>query len=126
MGSVERGLGVLIESFSEFLQRLFEGNSNNEPSEKELEKILMTQGNLSVKETLELPFSKLLIKLKNIDTKNLDRLIVHLYNEMLEDKTNTPERLENTIMQLVSYLDDERDEFSLDRNNIKNSLLHKK
>ncbi len=126
MGSVERGLGVLIESFSEFLQRLFEGNGNNEPSEKELEKTLMTQGNLSIKETLELPFSKLLIKLKNIDTKNLDRLVVHLYNEILEDKTNTPERLENTIMQLVSYLDDERDGFSLARNNIKNSLLHKK
>ena len=126
MGSVERGLGFLIESFSEFLQRLFEGNGNNEPSEKELEKTLMTQGNLSIKETLELPFSKLLIKLNNIDTENLDRLVIHLYNEMLEDKTNTPERLENTIMQLVSYLDDERNGFSLDRNNIKNSLLHKK
>ncbi|NAY93503.1 hypothetical protein GTQ34_16470 [Muricauda sp. JGD-17] len=126
MGSFERGLGVLIESFSEFLQRLFEGNGNNEPNEKELEKILMTQGNLSLKESMELPFSKLLIKLKNVDTKNLDRLVVHLYDKMLEAKTKKPERLENTIMKLVSYLDDERDEFSLDRNNIKNSLLHKK
>ena len=126
MGSFERGLGVLIESFSEFLQRLFEGNGNNEPSEKELEKTLMMQGNLSLKEFMELPFSKLLIKLKNIDTRNLDRLVVHLYDEMLEDKTDSPKRLENTIMELVSYLDDERDEFSFDRNNIKNSLLHKK
>ena len=126
MGSFERGLGFLIESFSEFLQRLFEGNGNNEPNEKELEKKLMTQGNLSLKEAQELPFSKLLVKLNNIDTRNLDRLVVHLYEEMLEDKTNTPERLEKTIIQLVSYLDDERDEFSLDRNNIKNSLLHKK
>ena len=126
MSSFERGLGVLVESFSEFLQRLFEGNGNNEPSEKELEKTLMTQGNLSLKESMELPFSKLHIKLKNIDTRNLDRLVVHLYDEMLEDKTDTPERLENTIMELVSYLDGERDEFSLDRNNIKNSLLHKK
>ena len=126
MGSVERGLGVLIESFSEFLQRLFEGNGNNEPSEKKLEKILMTQGNLSIKEILNLPFSKQLTKLKNIDTKNLDRLVAHLYNKMLEDKTNTLERLENTILQLISYLDDERGGFSLDRNNIKNSLLHKK
>lgn len=126
MASFERGLGILIESFSEFLQRLFEGNGNNEPNKKELEKTLITQGNLSIKEIMEMPFSKLLIKLKNVDTKNLDRLVVHLYDKMLEDKTNTPERLENTIMQLVRYLDDERDEFSLDRKNVKNSLLHKK
>ena len=123
MGSFERGLGVLIESFSEFLQRLFEGNGNNESSEKQLEKTLMTQGNLSLKEALELPFSKLIIKLKNIDTKHLDGLVVYLYDEMLKDKINSPKRLENTILELVNYLDDERDEFSLERNNVKNSLL---
>lgn len=126
MGSIERGLGVLIESFSEFLQRLFEGNGNNEPNDKRLEKTLIIQGDLSLNETLELPFSKLIIKLKNIDTKHLDRLVVYLYDKMLKDKINSPKRLENTIMELVSYLDDERNAFSLDRNNIKNSLLHKK
>lgn len=52
MGSFERGLGVLIESFSEFLQRLFEGNGNSKPNEKELEKLLRSQGNLTLKETL--------------------------------------------------------------------------
>ena len=127
MGSFERGLGVLIESFSEFLQRLFEGDGTNEPSEKELQKSLLTQGNLTLKEAQELPFSRLIIKLKDIDTKHLDRLAVFLYDKMLEDKTSPlGKRLENTILQLVSYLNDERDEFSLERNNIKNSLLHKK
>lgn len=124
MGSTERGLGILIESFADFLQRLFEGNGNMEPSEKELEKALIAQGNLTLKETLELPFSKWLIKLKNINTKELDRLVVHLYGKIINDKSNSVERLERTIIQLINYLDDERDEFSLERNNIKNSLLH--
>jgi len=124
MGSTERGLGILIESFADFLQRLFEGNGSMEPNEKELEKALIAQGNLTLKETLELPFSKWLIKLKNINTKELDRLNVHLYGKMINDKTNSVERLERTIIQLINYLDNERDEFSLERNNIKNSLLH--
>jgi len=126
MGATERGLGILIDSFADFLQRLFEGNGNMEPSEKELEKALIAQGNLTLKETLELPFSKWLIKLKNINTKELDRLNVHLYDKMINDKTNSVERLERTILQLINYLDDERDEFSLERNNIKNSLIHNK
>lgn len=124
MGSTERGLGILIESFADFLQRMFEGNGNLEPSEKELEKALKAQGNLTLKETLELPFSKWLIKLKNINAKELDRLVVHLYGKMINDKTNSVERLERTIIHLINYLDNERDEFCLERNNIKNSLLH--
>jgi len=126
MGATERGLGILIESFADFLQRLFEGNGNMEPSEKALEKALIAQGNLTLEETLGLPFSKWLIKLKNINTKELDRLNVHLYDKMINDKTNSVERLERTILQLINYLDNERDEFSLERNNIKNSLLHNK
>ncbi|MFC4219198.1 hypothetical protein [Flagellimonas marina] len=126
MGSTERELGILIESFADFLERLFEGNGNIEPSEKELEKLLIYQGNLSLNETLELSFSKLLIKLKNINTKELDRLAVFLYGKMINDKTNSVERLKRTIIQLMNYLDDERDEFSLERNNINNSLLHNK
>ncbi|MDC6363644.1 MULTISPECIES: hypothetical protein [Flavobacteriaceae] len=126
MGSTERGLGILIESFADFLQRLIEGNGNMEPSEKELEKALIAQGNLTLKETLKLPFSNWSIKLKNINTKELDRLAVHLYGKMMNDKTNSVERLERTIIQLISYLDGERNEFSLERNNIKNSLLHSK
>ncbi|MBO0323658.1 hypothetical protein J0X14_15215 [Muricauda sp. CAU 1633] len=126
MGLTERGLGILIESFADFLQRLFEGNGNMEPSEEELEKALIAQGNLTLKETLELPFSKWLIKLKNINTKDLDKLNVHLYGKIINDKTNSVERLERTILQLINYLDDERDEFSLERNNIKNTLLHNK
>ena len=124
MGATERGLGILIESFAGFLQRLFEGNGNTEPGEKELEEALIAQGNLTLKETLELPFPKLLIKLKNINTKELDSLIVHLYVKMVNDKTNSVVRLERTIIQLINFLDDERNEFSLERNNIKNSLLH--
>lgn len=126
MGLVERGLGVLIETFSEFLQRLFEGNGNNEPSEEQLEKMLKAQGNLSLKEALELSSSKLLVKLRKIDTKHLDGLVVYLYDEMLKENIIPRERLRNTLKQLIIYLDNERDEFSLDRNNIKNSLLHEK
>ena len=126
MGSVEKGLGVLIETLSEFLQRLFEGNGNNEPNEQQLEKALKAQGNLFLTEALELPFSKLLVKIRKIDTKHLDRLVVYLYDTMLKDKINPQERLGNTIKQLIIYLDEERDVFSLDRNNIKNSLLHDK
>jgi len=124
MGAKHKVLGILIESFSDFLQRLFEGNGTNEPNEKELEKSLKTQGNLTLKETLELPFPKLLVKLKKINTEDLDRLVVHLYHKMIEDRTYPTERLENIIMQMVNYLDKERDVFSLERNNVKNSLLH--
>ncbi|WP_431163006.1 hypothetical protein [Flagellimonas beolgyonensis] len=124
MGATERGLGILIESFADFLQRLFEGNGNTEPSEKELEKELIAQGNLRLKETLELPFSKLLIKLKKINTKELDRLVVFLYGKMINDKSYSVKLLERTIIQLINFLDEERNEFSLERNNIKNSLLH--
>ena len=102
MGTTERGLGILIESFADFLQRLFEGNGNMESSVKELEKALIAQGNLTLKETLELPFSKWLIKLKNINTKELDSLNVHLYDKMINDKTNSVERLERTILQLIN------------------------
>ena len=125
MGSLEKGLGILIVSFSDFLRRLFEGNGDTTPSEKELKRVLNLQANLTLKETLEVPFEKMFSNLEKLKTKDLDRLIIYLYNQFIEKKTDSPERLKKTIVQLVKYLDKERKGYSLDRSNIKNSLLHK-
>lgn len=125
MGSLEKGLGILIVSFSDFLRRLFEGKDDTTPSEKELKRVLNLQANLTLKETLEVPFEKMFSNLEKLKTKDLDRLIIYLYNQFIEKKTDSPERLKKTIVLLVKYLDEEREGYSLDRSNIKNSLLHK-
>ena len=125
MGSLEKGLGILIVSFSDFLRRLFEGKDDTTPSEKELKRVLNLQTNLTLKETLEVPFEKMFSNLEKLKTKDLDRLIIYLYNQFIEKKTDSPERLKKTIVLLVKYLDEEREGYSLDRSNIKNSLLHK-
>lgn len=109
------------------MQRLFEGNGQEELDEKDLQKILLTQGNLSIKEVIEIPFFDLKIKLDKINTKILDRLIIFLYrttDKKYENHKLLKEHLYSRIMELIIYLELNRKEFSLERNNIKNSLQH--
>ena len=123
-----QGLQILIEELADFLQRLFEGNGQDDLDVKDFPKILLTQTNLTIKEVIEIPFSDLKIKLDRINTNVLDHLVIFLYqttNKKYETHKLLKEHLYNRIMELIIYLELNRKEFSLERNNIKNSLGHR-
>ncbi|SNZ00969.1 hypothetical protein [Flagellimonas pacifica] len=126
--SIARALGVLIESFSDFLQRLFEGNGQVESNERDLKNSLKNQAELKVDDLLVAPWSNLRPKLDKLDTKILDRAILFIYNKAISTdsstRTNSDKTTDLRILDLIEYLDINRTEFSLDRNNIKNSLQH--
>ncbi|WP_286812488.1 MULTISPECIES: hypothetical protein [unclassified Maribacter] len=121
--STYRALGILIESFSDFLQRIFEGNGQVKLDKEDLKNSLKRQAHLEIDDLLFLPWLNLQSKLDKVDTKTLDQVILYLYGKV----SNENKRSRTTdlrILDLIKYLDTNRTEFSLDRNNIKNSLQH--
>jgi len=124
-GGSARGIGVLVEYFSEFLQRLFEGNGVEELSKKKLNKLLKSQGSLTFDDMINMSWGNLSPKLDEIDTKTLDQFIQFSYEKFVIEKKESNKQLEKRIFQLIDYLDSEREGFSLERNNIRNSIAHK-
>ncbi|MEO9479638.1 MAG: hypothetical protein ABJO28_15005 [Maribacter dokdonensis] len=121
--STYRALGILIESFSDFLQRIFEGNGQVKLDKEDLKNSLKRQAHLEIDDLLFSPWLNLQSKLDKVDTKTLDQVILYLYGKV----SNENKRSRTTdlrILDLIKYLDTNRTEFSLDRNNIKNSLQH--
>ena len=128
-----RWLGELILEFSEFLQRLFESSEDEESSVKKI-KDTLNQSNLTISDFAEKPISKLKTKLEQIDSRTLDLIVVFLYEQSQKENENlkkgdlkgikSTENLNSRISELIEYLNIERKTFSLDRNNIKNSLEH--
>ena len=132
--SIARALGLVIEIFSDFLQRLFEGVGQTELKEKELVNSLHSQGDITIGQLLKLPISELRPKLDKVDTNLLDGILVLLFEKSnnssgLKDCENlmnglTNQQLKTKAVELIEYLNSTRTEFSLERNNIKNSLQH--
>jgi hypothetical protein len=125
MSGSARGIGVLVEYFSEFLQRLFEGNGVEELSKKKLNKLLKSQGNLTFDDLINMSLGNLTPKLDEIDTETLDQFIQFSYEKFVIEKKESSKQLEKRIFELIDYLDSEREGFSLERNNIRNSIAHK-
>lgn len=124
-GGSARGIRVLVEYFSEFLQRLFEGNGVEELSKKKLNKLLKSQGSLTFDDMINMSWGNLSPKLDEIDTKTLDQFIQFSYEKFVIEKKESNKQLEKRIFQLIDYLDSEREGFFLERNNIRNSIAHK-
>ncbi|OWW23194.1 hypothetical protein B4Q04_21800 [Zobellia sp. OII3] len=128
-----RMLGVLVEEFSEFLQRLFEGKEDKETSTRKIKETL-SQLDLTIADIAKKPISTIKVKLEKIDSEILDLIVVFLYqtsqnDNEAQDKHSLTElkslkNLNFQIMELIKYLDLERKTFSLERSNIKNSLQH--
>ncbi|RYC52670.1 hypothetical protein [Flagellimonas olearia] len=125
MSGSARGIGVLVEYFSEFLQRLFEGNGVEELSKKKLNKLLKSQGSLTFDDMINMSWGNLSPKLDEIDKKTLDQFVQFSYEKFVIEKKESNRQLEKRIFQLIDYLDSEREGFSLERNNIRNSIAHK-
>ncbi|MDC6363327.1 MULTISPECIES: hypothetical protein [Flavobacteriaceae] len=125
MSGSARGIGVLVEYFSEFLQRLFKGNGVEELSKKKLNKLLKSQGNLTFDDMINMSWGNLAPKLDEIGTKALDQFVQFSYEKFVIEKKESNKQLEKRIFQLIDYLDSEREGFSLERNNIRNSIAHK-
>lgn len=132
--SIARLLGLAVEAFSEFLQRLIEGNRQAELKEKKLIDSLYAQGGLTLEQLLKQPISELKSKLDKVDTGLLDKILVLIF-EKANNRTEAPKsenssdnltnkHLKIKSAELIEYLDFNRKEYSLERNNIKNSLQH--
>ncbi|HAF75771.1 MAG TPA: hypothetical protein DCG42_00485, partial [Maribacter sp.] len=77
-----RALGILIESFSDFLQRIFEGNGQVKLDKEDLKNSLKRQAHLEIDDLLFLPWLNLQSKLDKVDTKTLDQVILYLYGKV--------------------------------------------
>src|SRR5690625_1395511 len=123
--SIARALGLVIETFSDFLQRLFEGVGQTELKDKELVNSLHSKGEITIGQLLKLPISELRPKLDKVDTNLLDGILVLLFEKSnnssgLKDCENlmnglTNQQLKTKAVELIEYLNSTRTEFSLER-----------
>lgn len=131
--TVYDGYGLMIEKFSECIEWLFEKKEKTELAKMvDLNSILNNQFNYSIIEISENLFDDVKIKLEQIDIYILDEIISTLYNALISKNDNqifkrlkSNAKLDDRIMELILFDEFKFNKLSLERNNIKNSLLER-
>ena len=124
-------IGLLIEKFQEFLEYIFEPKKKTNLEELEdLNKLLKSKYDLSILEILENDFNIISLKLKNVENETIDKMIVFLFNLKINNKNPKflskfdSVKMNNRLLVLIDFMNNKTQKISLERSNIKNSLLH--
>lgn len=124
-------IGLLVEKFIELLEWLIEPKKKTEIEELlEMDTYLKLKFNLSIKEITEFDFEKIAAKLRKIEVSVLDNLILLIFR--CAENKNEPNfftklnrrNLNVRLMELIEFVEENNNNFSLERNNLKNSLQH--
>ena len=121
----------MIEKFQEFLEYILEPKVKTNSEELEdLNNLLKSKHDLSILEILENDFNIITLKLKNVENETIDKIIVFLFNLKVNNKIPTflskldSVKMYNRLLELIDLMDNRTQKISLERSNIKNSLLH--
>lgn len=121
----------MIEKFQEFHEYILEPKVKTNSEELEdLNNLLKSKHDLSILEILENDFNIITLKLKNVENETIDKIIVFLFNLKVNNKIPTflskvdSVKMYNRLLELIVLMDNRTQKISLERSNIKNSLLH--
>jgi len=123
---------LMILKLSEFMEFLF--RKKNKPLSDELIDLnheLINNYKLSIFDISENNFDDLELKLELVDKYVLDKIIFSFYkvtysenDTIMIQKLKTNKNLKKRTMELIQFAENKSNHFSLERNNIKNSLQH--
>ncbi len=123
---------LMIIKLSEFMESLF--GKKNKPFSDELTDLnhqLINNYKFSIIDISENKFDDLELKLELVDKYVLDKIIFSLYkvtyseyDNIIIQKLKNNKNLIKRIMELIQFAENKSNHFSLERNNIKNSLQH--
>lgn len=123
---------LMILKLSEFMESLF--RKKNKPLSNELIDLnneLINNYKLSITDISEYKLDDLELKLELVDKYVLDKIIFSFYkvtysenDAIIIQKLKTNKNLKKRIMELIQFAENKSNHFSLERNNIKNSLQH--
>jgi hypothetical protein len=123
---------LMILKLSEFMESLFK--KKNKPLSDELIDLnheLINNYKLSITDISENKFDDLELKLELVDKYVLDKIIFSFYkvtysenDVIIIQKLKTNKNLKKRIMELIQFAENKSNHFTLERNNIKNSLRH--
>lgn len=123
---------LMILKLSEFMGSLF--RKKNKPLSNKLIDLnheLINNYKLSITDISENKFNDLELKLELVDKYVLDKIIFSFYkvtysenDAIIIQKLKTNKNLKKRIMELIQFAENKSNHFSLERNNIKNSLQH--
>lgn len=123
---------LMILKLSELMESLF--RKKNKPLSIELVALnqeLKKNYKLSIIDISEKSIDDLEKKLELVDSYILDKIILSFYNviysendDLIIHKLKSNKNLKEKIMELILFAENKSNHFSLERNNVKNSLLH--
>ena len=128
----EIAIYLIIRKLKEVVENIFFDKKS--AIQKELISVdakLKSQFDITILQIFENDLQAVASKIKNIEISHLDKIIVLIYQnvnsdlqtlliEQLKSKKNINERL----FELIQFAESKSDKLSLERNNIKNSILH--
>ncbi|MGY6649617.1 hypothetical protein [Wenyingzhuangia sp. IMCC45574] len=122
-----RGLGIIIERLSEILEEfVFPDKSQEKINKSTLNLSLKEQANLSIASLVTKPFALIEKKLLYVNEKTMEQTLDFIYRKYKQPK-RTPEltqTINTRLTEIINYLDQNTNELSIPRNNIRNSIEH--
>lgn len=128
----EIAIYLIIRKLKEFVEHIFFDKKND--IQKELIKIdtkLKSQYDITILQILENDLEIVSSKIKNIEIRYLDKIIVLIYQNVNSDSQSllfkqlkSNKNINVRLFELIQFAENKSNKLSLERNNIKNSILH--